>query len=273
MIQPLLADDVLLADIEAAPHDRLVFWWLGQSGFLVQHASRRILFDPYLSDSLTKKYANTDKPHLRMSRRVIDPARLTGINFVTSTHAHTDHLDAETLAPLLNANPQATLVYPAANESVVRQRTPESHTRFCPIDHGQTLTIDTLTLTAAAVPHPTFETDPHGRHKYLAYLLTLSGRTILHTGDGLYGQHLQHLPRAVHLAFVPINGKVGNMSGAEAAKLARSLDVALAIPCHYDMFLFNTADPAEAFIPTCRQLGQKYLVPRLGQRVVVDAAV
>ena len=39
-------------------------------------------FDPYLSDSLSIKYANTDKPHTRISERVIDPARLTMIDVV-----------------------------------------------------------------------------------------------------------------------------------------------------------------------------------------------
>ena len=32
---------------------------------------RHLLFDPYLSESLTKKYAQTDKPHVRMTRRAV----------------------------------------------------------------------------------------------------------------------------------------------------------------------------------------------------------
>ena len=55
---------------------------------------------PYLSDSLTAKYAGTDKPHVRMTERAIDPARLDFIDVVTSSHNHTDHLDHETLWPL-----------------------------------------------------------------------------------------------------------------------------------------------------------------------------
>lgn len=68
MINPLLQDDALLADVEAAKSDRPSFrlWWLGQSGFLVQFNGRHALLDPYLSDSLTVKYPQTDKPHLRM---------------------------------------------------------------------------------------------------------------------------------------------------------------------------------------------------------------
>ncbi len=73
-------------------------WWLGQSGFLLQWQGIHVLLDPYLSDSLTKKYSQTDKPHVRMTELVIDPARLSFVDIVTSTHNHTDHLDAETLS-------------------------------------------------------------------------------------------------------------------------------------------------------------------------------
>ncbi|MCA9202273.1 MAG: MBL fold metallo-hydrolase, partial [Planctomycetales bacterium] len=106
--QPRLAHDALLADIRAARgiSDQLHLWWLGQSGFLAQWQGRHLLFDPYLSDSLTNKYAATDKPHVRMSERVVEPARLDFVDVVTSSHNHTDHLDAETLGPILQANPE-----------------------------------------------------------------------------------------------------------------------------------------------------------------------
>ena len=56
-------DEALLEDIEAArkdDSDTLYTWWLGQSGFLVMCGGKTVLFDPYLSDSLTRKYAETD---------------------------------------------------------------------------------------------------------------------------------------------------------------------------------------------------------------------
>ena len=91
LIQPVLSDEELLADIDAAAKssDRAFhLWWLGQSGFLVQWQGRRLLIDPYLSNSLTKKYATTDKPHVRMTGIPIDPARLDFVDVVTSSHNH-----------------------------------------------------------------------------------------------------------------------------------------------------------------------------------------
>src|SRR5436190_22480478 len=54
-------------------------WWLGQSGFLIVHRGQAIVLDPYLSDSLTHKYADTDKPHIRLTERVIAPEALAAI--------------------------------------------------------------------------------------------------------------------------------------------------------------------------------------------------
>src|SRR5882757_5995388 len=108
MIEPLLKDDALLVDLKAAALDADHFhlWWLGQSGFLVQWQNHHLLLDPYLSDSLTKKYASTDKPHVRMTELVVAPERLNFIDVVTSSHNHTDHLDRETLLPLRAVNPR-----------------------------------------------------------------------------------------------------------------------------------------------------------------------
>jgi L-ascorbate metabolism protein UlaG (beta-lactamase superfamily) len=75
VIEPALRDEAFISDVSAGAADRSMsmrMWWLGQSGFLVQYRGKHLLFDPYLSDSLTKKYAGTPKPHVRMSARDLD---------------------------------------------------------------------------------------------------------------------------------------------------------------------------------------------------------
>ncbi len=64
MIKPILQGGAFLASVhQALRHpEHLHLWWLGQSGFLVQWEGQHLLFDPYLSNSLTIKYAKTDKP-------------------------------------------------------------------------------------------------------------------------------------------------------------------------------------------------------------------
>ena len=81
MIKPLLKDESFLADVRAARNrpEAVHLWWLGQSGFLIHSGEACLLVDPYLSDSLTKKYATTDKPHVRMTERVIAPEKLPAV--------------------------------------------------------------------------------------------------------------------------------------------------------------------------------------------------
>ena len=128
MIEPFFKDDEFLADVRDS--DRPVtdgdagfnLWWLGQSGYLIQYQGKHALIDPYLSDSLTTKYAETDKPHVRMTQRVIAPQRLDFIDVVSSSHNHTDHLDGDTLIPLIEANPDMTIIVPEANRDFAANR-------------------------------------------------------------------------------------------------------------------------------------------------------
>jgi len=119
-----IKDENLLAEVEQYMDDKKKFhlWWLGQSGYLLLWKGQKILIDPYLTDSLTKKYADTKKPHIRVSERVIDPSLLKNISIVTSSHNHTDHLDKETLIPLIKNNPGIKFIIPEANRDFVSDR-------------------------------------------------------------------------------------------------------------------------------------------------------
>src|SRR5690242_9492971 len=119
LIPAFQKDDALLRDIEAAPDSETKFhiWWLGQSGYLIKWNGHRLLLDPYLSDSLTVKYSTTKKPHERMSELVIPADRLKSLDIVTSSHNHTDHLDGETLIPILKNNPGIKFLIPEANRA------------------------------------------------------------------------------------------------------------------------------------------------------------
>lgn len=275
MIKPLLQDEDFLADVETALTlpEHLHLWWLGQSGFLVQWQGHHLLFDPYLSDSLTHKYATTDKPHVRMSERVVDPARLRFVQVVTSSHNHTDHLDRETLLPLLKANPKLELVIPEANREFVVNRLEIIAELPRGLDAGQSVSLAGFKIHAVPAAHNELEKDPWGRHKFLGYVVEAGPWTLYHSGDTLRYPGMEDwlTRRPVDIALLPINGDrperrvAGNLDGREAATLANDIGARLVIPCHYDMFEFNTASPAE-FVATANGLGQGCRVLRLGER-------
>jgi L-ascorbate metabolism protein UlaG (beta-lactamase superfamily) len=274
-------DESFLTDVRRvlAAGERGV-WWLGQSGFLVSQKGRALIFDPYLSDSLTHKYAGTAKPHVRMTERVVDPAALGAlgvIDVITSSHQHTDHFDAETLRPLLAANPQARLVLPAAiRDFAIERLGQEIATRFVEMDDGQCAQACDMEFHGIAAAHNTVERDAQGRCRCLGFVVKWADLTFYHSGDTLLHDGLVAALRRfkIHLAFLPINGDrpercvAGNLNGVEAARLAHAAGVRLAIPCHYDLFEFNTAPPDE-FITECRVLGQPFAVLRPGQSLPI----
>jgi L-ascorbate metabolism protein UlaG (beta-lactamase superfamily) len=51
----------------------------------------------------------------------------------------------------------------------------------------------------------------------------------------------------------------------EAAQLAKDIGAKLVIPCHYDMFTFNT-EPPGLFVAECERIGQKYHVLQCGEK-------
>jgi L-ascorbate metabolism protein UlaG (beta-lactamase superfamily) len=266
-------DDALLADIaQARSEGRSRLWWLGQSGFLLRARTGTILFDPYLSDSLTKKYAQTDKPHTRITERVIDPARLTGIDVITCSHNHTDHLDAETLGPLLAANPRAKLLIPRASRAFALERLGNAESSLVEVEAGETVTLHGVEFHGIAAAHNTVERDESGHCRFLGYVARLDGRTIYHSGDTLRHDGLAGAlaPFRPDVALVPINGNrperrvAGNLDGREAALLAHEIGAVIAVPHHFDMFEFNTASPDE-FEARCRELGQKHRTLRNGE--------
>src|SRR6516162_6948327 len=124
LIAARIKDENFIAETEQYSRDIQNFhlWWLGQSGYLLLWSGKRILIDPYLSDSLTKKYAETNKPHTRICERVVDPRLLINISIVTSSHNHTDHLDGETLIPIIKNNPAIKFIIPEANRDFVCER-------------------------------------------------------------------------------------------------------------------------------------------------------
>jgi len=271
MIVPLQSDERFLADVTAtiARRQGVSLWWLGQSGVLVHYDGVCIAIDPYLSDSLTHKYATTNKPHVRMTARVVDPALLAMVSVVTSSHNHTDHLDAETIGPMRHANPALAVLCSVANVDFAQQRLgmiPTGLVLGTPYTHGQ------FVIHAVPAAHNQREQDDAGHERYIGIVVEVGGVTIYHSGDTLRYAGMTEILRRweIDVAVLPINGNdpargvAGNLDGAEAAQLAHDISARLVVPCHYDMFAFNTASPT-VFVDTARQLGQPYQVMQVGE--------
>ena len=279
MKRPLQQGDRLLTDIKSAPSsDDLHIWWLGQSGFLCQCQGKHLLFDPYLSDSLTIKYADTDKPHIRITEQVIDPALLDMVEAVTSSHNHTDHLDADTLIPLVKANPGLRLILPEANKEFASERLRGISVPLEGFDTGISREVNGFQFSGVTAAHNEIDRNALGQSRFLGFSAKIGPWHVFHSGDTLWHDELVTELRnlaPIDVMFLPINGNkperrvAGNLNGTEAAALAKACGAGLVVPCHYDMFTFNTDSPVE-FSTTCERLGQAFRVMQNGEHLTVS---
>jgi len=267
-------DDALLHDILSTRWSKGDFriWWLGQSGYLIQWEGKHLLIDPYLSDSLTHKYAKTDKPHVRLTELVIDPRKLDFIDVATSSHNHTDHLDGETLIPLREVNPQMQLIIPEANREFVANRIKADINYPIGLNDGEEVTVGPFRFHGIPAAHNELERDAQGKCKFMGYVIQFGSWSIYHSGDTLWREEILEALKVfkIDLALLPINGNkperrvAGNLHAKEAVEMAKSIQASMLFPCHYDMFAFNTADPAE-FAEIAKEEGQAYEILLNGQ--------
>lgn len=278
MIKAYRKDEQLIEDIKSTIHKTEGFrvWWLGQSGFLIQYQGKHLLFDPYLSDSLTKKYAQTEKPHTRISELVVDPALLDMIVVVTSSHNHTDHLDAETLLPLLDANPEMQFIIPEANREFVADRLKCAIDFPIGLNDNESVEASSFKIYGVPASHNTLERDEAGRLKFMGFVAEFGSYKVYHSGDTLWYEDMVDTlkPFQVDVAFLPINGNkperkvAGNLSFEEAARLGKEIGAKLTIPHHYHLFEFNTEDP-ENFVTKAEEYGTPYKVLKLGESIEI----
>ena len=273
MIPAVIKDNDFIAQVQRYENDKKNFhlWWLGQSGYLLLWQGKKILIDPYLSDSLTKKYTGTHKPHTRMSERVVNPDLLKNISIVSSSHNHTDHLDGETLIPIIKNNPGVRFIIPEANRSFVAGRTQAAEAFPSGMNEGKHITFGDFTFHGIAAAHNDVDRNEKGECLYMGYIIQFGNYTIYHSGDTLWYTGLEKMlrPFQINLALLPINGNdpargvAGNLNVQEAADLAKAAGIQHVIPCHYDMFTFNTANPAD-FAVKAEAVGQAYTILPIG---------
>lgn len=278
MVKPIQKDKELIADINSTINKTEGFrvWWLGQSGFLIQYQGKHLLFDPYLSDSLSKKYAQTDKPHTRISERVVEPSMLNMVDVVTSSHNHTDHLDAETLVPIFENNPSIKFIIPEANRTFVCERLKCESDFPIGLNDLQSVDIEGFKITGVPAAHNSIERDEAGNLKFMGFIVSFGTYKIYHSGDTLWYDGIVEVLKdfKVDLAFLPINGNkperrvAGNLNFEEAARLGKEIGAKLTIPHHYDLFEFNTENSVN-FIQKAEEYRINYKILQLGECIEV----
>ena len=220
--------------------------WLGQMGLLIRAGGKVICVDYFASPD---------------PQRAVPPpvARetLTGVDVFAGTHDHMDHIDHESWKIWAANNPSAKFVFPRAHKAAVLADG-VAEENAVGLNDGESVDLGGVTIHAVAAAHEFLEMDEStGLYPHLQYIIEAGGARIYHAGDtvryeGMLGRITSRGP--IDLMLVPINGRdavrlrqdlIGNMTYQEAADLAGDICPKLVIPGHWDMFAFNSEDPAK----------------------------
>jgi L-ascorbate metabolism protein UlaG (beta-lactamase superfamily) len=229
---------------------------LGQAGFALRGDADLVLVDPFLSP----------RPD-RVIDPVVEPGSLQGVGAVLATHEHEDHLDLPAWMIIARASPVTTFVVPEPLVPMVTSAGIPGD-RVIGARIGVPIRLGTARATAVPARHAVSIEDDYSlgdpvAPRFVGYIVELDGVTLFHAGDSLADQRIVLAAGefSPDVALLPINGRdperegrgiVGNMAPDEAARTARDLSVALAIPMHFDAIRGNTGRP-DAFVRAMRR--------------------
>ncbi len=250
MTRVVASPTAALRALDLAP-GTIALWWLGQAGFAVRAGGLVLLLDPFLAPMAE-----------RVSAPAFDPDDAVGVDVVTCSHEHYDHLDLASLPAIARASPSARFVVPRPLvDAVAAAGVPRE--RLIGAQPDERVRLDGVTITPVPARHGVGMADAYtfgrelsgGLYRYLGYVLDDGVTRVYHAGDTVVYEGQAERLRAldVDLALLPINGRdhfreaagvVGNMDHREAARLADEAGVDVLVPMHYDTFPQNLGFPA-----------------------------
>jgi L-ascorbate 6-phosphate lactonase len=196
--------------------------WLGQAGLLIEADNKKIIIDPYLSDSVQK--VNADN-----YRRVPVDSNFLKIqpDILIVTHNHLDHTDPETLPHYLDGENSVTVL---ASKNAWRQvRQMGKNNNYIMFNRHTQWTEGNFRFYAVYAEH--------SDNSAIGVIIEYKGKKYYVAGDTLYNTKvLNDLPKDIEVAFLPVNGKGNNMNMDDALRFAHDCGAKKVVPVHFGMF-------------------------------------
>jgi len=199
--------------------------WYGQASYMISSEACSVLIDPYFSNSLTYQ------GFIRLYDSPVQKGTLK-VDHVIATHDHGDHMDIETLRDYITFNK----IYGPGSCINALKAEGFSGDKIQSFNRGDTIVLGDMKFSAVYAEHTADS---------IGIVAECGGVKLYFTGDTLMSFKLVDVKDLKpDILLTCINGKFGNMTWQEAVMFAHMLNVKLAIPAHYDLFLINQEDPA-----------------------------
>ncbi|WP_199613834.1 MBL fold metallo-hydrolase [Paenibacillus alkalitolerans] len=234
-------------DAVVLPEECVAVWFVGQESIILKGKDTIIYIDPWVSDLLERRGAK------RAFQPPFSPEDIRRADVCLITHEHGDHLDEGTISVMARNCPGTQYVSPVfCRDKMLRCGVQEN--LLTNAVTGEWLAFGDARILPIPAAHESLETDEHGMHRYVGYLIVMNGVTIYHAGDTVvYPGLVETLKNHnIDLGLLPINGGdffrrergiVGNMDYREAAEVAVAAGIETIIPLHYDGFSANGEKP------------------------------
>lgn len=196
--------------------------FLGQAGLLFEKDGKKIMIDPYFSDSVGMK---NPKKH----RRVPVDERFFDVNpdVIIFTHNHLDHYDPETAEKLITPETNITVLAPTSVWNEVRKIGGDNN--YVLFDRWFQWTEHGFRFSAVKAAH----SDAYA----IGVIIDDGVKKYYVTGDTLYSTEIfADLPKDIDVVFLPVNGVGNNMNMEDAARFARDIGAKQAVPVHTGLF-------------------------------------
>lgn len=199
--------------------------WIGQAGFVFEADGKKIIIDPYLSDSC-ERLNPKNKRRISVDSRFL----VNTYDIVIFTHNHMDHTDPDTYPTILKGASSLVLApFSAWNEV----RTIGGDNNYVMFNSGTVWTEGKLTFTAVKAEHSDRDA--------IGVLISDGKKKYYITGDTLYNSAvIADAPKCVDYVFAPVNGVGNNMNMTDAALFAEEIEAEHIIPVHIGLFDSHT---------------------------------